>query len=70
MTGAVTSLAPFLGAGLQAEGRLSRWVAVFASVEADFPLVRARFSVENLGQVYQPAAVSFRGAAGFELRFR
>jgi len=70
MTGAVTNLAPFLGAGLQGEGRLSRWVAVFASVEADFPLVRARFSVENLGQVYQPAAVSFRGAAGLELRFR
>jgi hypothetical protein len=70
MTAAVTSLAPFGGLGLQAEGRLSRWVAVFASAEADFPLVRARFSVENLGQVHQPAAVSFRGAAGLELRFR
>jgi hypothetical protein len=70
MTGNVTSLAPFLGAGVQVEGRLSRHVAAFASVEADFPLVRARFSVENLGQVHQPAAVSFRGAAGLELRFR
>jgi hypothetical protein len=70
MTGSVTSFAPFLGAGLQGEGRLSRWVAAFASVEADFPLVRARFSVENLGQVHQPAAASFRGAAGLELRFR
>jgi hypothetical protein len=70
MTGAVTSLAPFLGGGLQAEARVSRHVAAFAGVEADFPLVRARFSVENLGQVHQPAAVSFRGAAGLELRFR
>ena len=70
MTGDVTNLAPFLAAGLQGEGRLSRWVAAFVTAEAEIPLVRARFSVENIGQVHQAAAVSFRGAAGLELRFR
>jgi hypothetical protein len=68
--GEVTSDAPFLGAGAQAEARLSRWVVAFLGLEAAFPLVRGRFSVKNLGQVYQPAAVSFRGAVGLELRFR
>jgi hypothetical protein len=68
--GAVTSFAPFLDGGLQAEGRLSRWVVAFLSAEAAIPLVRARFSVEDIGQVHQAAAVLFRGAAGLEVRFR
>jgi hypothetical protein len=70
VTREVTSHAPFLALGLRGETRLSRWVAPFLDVEAEFPLVRARFWVENVGQVHQPAAVSFRGAAGLELRFR
>jgi hypothetical protein len=65
-----TSDAPFVGAALRGEGRLGRWVAAFATVEAAIPLVRARFSVENLGLVHQASAVSLRGAAGLELRFR
>jgi hypothetical protein len=69
-TGEATNLAPFLGLGAQGEWRLSRWVATFLSVEAAIPLVRARFSVENVGLVHEAAAVSFRGAAGLELRFR
>jgi len=65
-----TNFAPFLGGGLLAGWRMSRWVAPFLSAEAAIPLVRARFSIDHLGQVYQPAAVSLRGAAGFEVRFR
>jgi hypothetical protein len=66
----VTNFAPFLAGGLQGEWRLSRWVAPFVTVGATIPLVRARFSVKDIGQVHQAAAVSFRGAAGLELRFR
>ena len=68
--GEVTNFAPFLGGGLRGEWRLSRWVAPFVDVQAAIPLVRARFSVENVGLVHEAAAVSFRGAAGLELRFR
>ncbi|HTA19173.1 MAG TPA: hypothetical protein VK989_07755 [Polyangia bacterium] len=70
MTGNVTSFAPFFEGGLQATWRMSRWVAPFVAAEAAIPLVRARFSVEDVGQFHQPAAVSFRGAAGLEVRFR
>lgn len=63
-------IAPFFAGGLIAEWRLSRWVVPFLSAEAAIPLVRARFSVEDVGLVHQAAAVSFRGAAGLELRFR
>jgi len=70
MVDEVTNFAPFLAAGLQGEWRLSRWVAPFVTVGATIPLVRARFSVKDIGQVHQAAAVSFRGAAGLELRFR
>jgi hypothetical protein len=69
-TGNVTSFAPFFDGGLQATWRLSRWVAPFLAAEAAIPLVRGRFSVEDVGQFHQPAAVSFRGAAGLEVRFR
>ncbi|HXI54805.1 MAG TPA: hypothetical protein VNO55_02015, partial [Polyangia bacterium] len=65
-----TSLAPFAGGGLLAGWRLSRWLAPFFSADVAIPLIRARFSIDHLGQVHQPAAVSFRGAAGLELRFR
>jgi hypothetical protein len=65
-----SNIAPFFAGGLVAEWRLSRWVVPFLSAEAAIPLVRARFSVEDVGPVHQAAAVSFRGAAGFELRFR
>jgi hypothetical protein len=65
-----TSFAPFALGGLHGEWRLSRWVAPFLAVEAAIPLARARFSVENVGLVHQPADVSFRGAAGLEIRFR
>lgn len=65
-----SNIAPFFAGGLIAEWRLSRWVVPFLSVEAAIPLVRARFSVENVGLVHQAAAVSFRGAAGLELRFQ
>ena len=68
--GAATSFAPFAAGGLQGAWRLSRWVGPFLTVEAAIPLVRARFSVENVGLVHQPADVSFRGAAGLEIRFR
>jgi hypothetical protein len=64
------NVAPFLGAGLQGEWRLSRWVVAFLSAEAAIPLVRAQFSVKDIGPVHQAAAVSFRGAVGLELRFR
>jgi hypothetical protein len=70
MTATVTSYAPFFAAGLRGEWRLSRPVAAFLDLEAAIPLVRARFSVENLGLVHQAAPVSLRGAAGLELRFR
>jgi hypothetical protein len=63
-------VAPFLGGGLALELRMSRWVVPFFSAEAAFPLVRARFSIDHVGEVHQAAAVSFRGAAGVELRFR
>jgi hypothetical protein len=65
-----SNIAPFLGVGLLAEWRMSRWVAPFLSVEAAIPLVRARFSIDHVGQAHQAAAVSFRGAAGLEVRFR
>jgi hypothetical protein len=65
-----TSVAPFGAVGLRGEWRLSRRVVPFLTVEAAIPLVRARFSVENVGLVHEAAAVSFRGAAGLELRFR
>jgi len=65
-----TNWAPFGGGGLLAGLRLSRRVAAFASADATFPLARARFSIDHVGQVHQPAAVAFRGAAGLELRFR
>jgi hypothetical protein len=66
----VKNLAPVLGAGLQAEWRLSRWVVPFLAVDAAIPLVRAHFSVESGSQLHRAAAVSFRGAAGLEVRFR
>jgi hypothetical protein len=69
-TGDVTSFAPFFEGGLEGLWRMSRWVAPFIVAEAAIPLVRARFSVEDVGQFHQPAAVSFRGAAGLEVRFR
>src|SRR5206468_3858450 len=59
-----TNWAPFVAGGLRAEWSLSRWVVPFLGVEASIPLVRARFSVKNDGLAHQPAAVSFRGAAG------
>jgi hypothetical protein len=65
-----TSHAPFLAPGLRGEWAMSRRVVLFADVEAAIPLVRARFSVENIGLVHEAAAVSFRGAAGLEVRFR
>jgi hypothetical protein len=65
-----TTWAPFGGGGLLAGLRLSRRIAAFTSADAALPLVRARFSIDNVGQVHQPAAVAFRGAAGFEVRFR
>jgi hypothetical protein len=69
-TAAVTSWTPSFAAGVQGEWRVSRWVAAFLEVEEAIPLVRARFSVENVGMVHQAAPVSLRGAAGLELRFR
>jgi hypothetical protein len=68
--GGRTSFAPFFAGGLQGEWRLSRWVVPFLTAEAAIPLVRGRFSVEDVGQVHQAAAVLVRGAAGLELRFR
>ena len=65
-----TNFAPFVDGGLQAEGRLSRRVVAFLAVEAAIPLVRAQFSVKDIGLVHQAAAVSLRAAAGLELRFR
>jgi hypothetical protein len=65
-----TNFAPLLGAGLQGEGRMSRWVAAFVAVDAAIPLVRAQFSVKDIGLVHEAAAVSLRVAAGLELRFR
>jgi hypothetical protein len=69
-TASVTSYAPVLAAALRGEWRLARQVAAFLEFEEAIPLVRARFSVENVGLVHQAAAVSLRGAAGLELRFR
>jgi hypothetical protein len=68
--GGATSWAPFLGAALRGEWRLSRRIAAFVDAGAAIPLVRARFSVENAGLLHQAAAVSWRGGAGIELRFR
>jgi len=65
-----TGFAPFLGAGLQGEWRLSRWVVPFVSVEAAIPLVRTQISIQDVGPVHRAAAVSFRGAAGIEVPFR
>lgn len=65
-----TNYAPFGDIGLQGEARISRWVAAFLSVDGAIPLVRARFSVKDIGQVHEPAAISLRVAAGLELRFR
>ncbi|HVX93298.1 MAG TPA: hypothetical protein VHK47_00205 [Polyangia bacterium] len=68
--GDATNWAPFLGAALRGEWRLSRRTAAFVDAGAAIPLVRARFSVENAGLLHQAAAVSWRGGAGIELRFR
>jgi hypothetical protein len=65
-----TNLAPFLGGGLEAEWRASRRVVPFLTVEAAIPLVRAQISIEDVGPVHRVPAISFRGAAGVEVRFR
>jgi hypothetical protein len=65
-----TNIAPFLAPGLLVEWHVARRVVAFVSAEAAIPLVRARFSIEHVGQVHQPASASFRGAAGLEWRFR
>jgi hypothetical protein len=65
-----TNYAPFGAGGLQGEGRLSRWVVAFLAVDAAIPLVRAQFSVKDIGLVHEASAVSLRAAAGLELRFR
>jgi hypothetical protein len=69
-TASVTSDAPFIAGGLALEWRWSRWLAALLSAEAAIPLVRARFSVENVGLVHEAAAVSLRGSLGLEVRFR
>jgi hypothetical protein len=69
-TADATSYAPFLSLGFQGEWRMSRWVAATLAVDGAIPLVRARFSVENVGLVHEAAPVSLRGAAGLEVRFR
>jgi hypothetical protein len=65
-----TNFAPLLAPGLQGEGRLARHVAAFVAVDAAIPLVRAQFSVKDIGLVHEAAVVSLRVAAGLELRFR
>jgi hypothetical protein len=70
MASEATNYAPFGDLGLQGEGRLSRWVVAFVSVDGAIPLVRAQFSVKDIGQVHEAAPVSLRVAAGLELRFR
>jgi hypothetical protein len=70
MASEATNYAPFGAVGLQGEGRLSRWVVAFLAADGAIPLVRARFSVKDIGQVHEAAPVSLRVAAGLELRFR
>jgi hypothetical protein len=65
-----TNLAPFVTGGLQAEGQMSRRVVAFLAADAAIPLVRAQFSVKDIGLVHEAAVVSLRVAAGLELRFR
>jgi hypothetical protein len=65
-----TNTTGVLGGGLLAEWRLSRWVVPFVACEAAIPLVRPQFSVKDIGPVHRASPVSFRGAAGLELRFR
>jgi hypothetical protein len=48
---------------------LSRHVAPFAALGVEFPLLRPRFWVENLGQIYRAAPVVPRAALGIEVHF-
>jgi hypothetical protein len=68
--GEATSTAGFFAAGILGEWRLSRWVVPYLAVEGAIPLVRPQFSVKDIGPVHRASAVSFRGVAGLELRFR
>jgi hypothetical protein len=45
------------------------WIAVWLGLDVAVPLIRARFAVENLGDIHQPAPASLRAALGLESRF-
>jgi hypothetical protein len=65
-----SSVAPVVSAGARAEWEWARWLALFGTVELAIPVVRARFSVKDVGQVHQASPASIRGAVGLEIRFR
>jgi len=65
-----SNVAPVVSAGARVEWQWARWLALFGAVELAIPVVRARFSVKDVGQVHQASPASIRGAVGLEIRFR
>jgi hypothetical protein len=59
-----------LGGGLWLHWAASRHIVPFVRVGAEVPLLRPRFSVEDVGEVFRAAPVLLRGGLGLELRFR
>jgi hypothetical protein len=59
-----------LGGGLWLHWAVSRHVVPFVRLGTEVPLLRPRFSVENVGEVFRAAPVLLRGGLGLELRFR
>jgi hypothetical protein len=59
-----------LGGGLWLHWAASRHVVPFVRVGTEVPLLRPRFSVEDVGEVFRAAPVLLRGGLGLELRFR
>ncbi|MBL9106286.1 MAG: hypothetical protein JNL82_35515 [Myxococcales bacterium] len=45
------------------------WIAGWLGLDVAVPLIRARFAVENLGDIHKPAPASLRAALGLEARF-
>jgi len=68
-----TELDAVLGAGARGEWHISRRVGTFVLAEAAFPLWRPELSVRfnnDVGHLPRAAPVSFRCAAGVDVRFR
>ncbi len=59
-----------LGGGLWLHWAVFRHIVPFFRLGTEVPLLRPRFSVEDVGEVFRAAPVLLRGGLGLELRFR